>query len=128
MKSLFTLPKTPIDQYSLEWYSISVCRIWCCINHKEAIYHINTPWETVGSTKGGVPLIDTWQILKDGSFVGRCDKWEYLGEDNPIWEDCFLTKDQAIKEATHRLKAFIQSAERGILRMEELLAELKNGG
>ena len=127
MKSLFTLPKTPIDQYSLEWYSISVCRIWCYINHKKAIYHVNTPWETVGSTKGGAPLIDTWQILKDGSFVGRCDEWKYLGEDKPIWEDCFLTKEQAVKEATRRLRAFIQSAERGILRMEELLVEVKEG-
>lgn len=127
MKSLFTLPETPVDQYSLEWYDVDVSPVWCYIDHKKVVYHVDTPWGKISDVKGGAPLTDQWQIFKNGHFCSRFTGWDFLAKDSSMWENCFLTKEQAVNEATRQLNGYISSAKKKIVCIEELLLELKGG-
>lgn len=126
MKSLFTIPKNPVDQYHLEWYRISVTSNWCYIYHVIAIYHINTPWEKISDHKGGAPIVDEWQILNNGSFVGRLPRWQSIAEDGERWEGCFLIRQEAVDEAIRRLKEWIADEGDKIKGMERIIKELQD--
>lgn len=119
------LPKQPIDRYRLDWYQLSLSESWCYIGKKHAIYYVDTPYEEVGKSKGGVPLVDDWMIYEDGCAVGRWCGWKTPSE-NPYkyWENCFDTEREATEEAITRLNKMIGQQQEKVASLKKLVKQV----
>lgn len=121
-KKLFTLPKKPVDQYRVDYYYLSLDTSWVSITKITAIYHFNTSYKKATGETGGVPLVNTWLIFENDRPLGRNDIWKSMERHNT---KCFLTREEAVLEATKRLNKSIAYMEANIVETKELLIHLK---
>lgn len=114
------LPKEPIDGYKVKFYRLSLSGYWCYINEIEAVYYLNTPWDTYRpNDRGGADLVDHWVLNKDGFPEGRILGWEnikYIENET----GAFPTRETATKEAAKQVGDMIVRGKQHIEEMEAM--------
>lgn len=115
----FMLPNEPVDGYTVKYYDLSMCELWCYIKETVCVYHVHTPWYIYApNRKGGADLIDDWMISVEGSDVGRIDNWSDIIKISS--EDIFATRKEAIQESIIRYDRYIARATKRIRELEAL--------
>ena len=124
-KKLFDLPETPIDKYKIEYWSVDYYGYEYHISHIEAVYFVNTPYETLNpGIKGGAQIKDDWMIYDDGRCTGRLPGWEKMGENHERFDDCFLTLQGARDYAVKQTEGSIANLEEQIARLRKVKEHL----
>jgi hypothetical protein len=77
------IPEKPVDGYTVSGFTVEQDREHCpVVVTLKYIYHVRTPWakiaEQAGTVAGfkGADLVDQWQVIHTGKFVGRMQGWD----------------------------------------------------
>jgi hypothetical protein len=98
-----TFPSMPVDQYVISGFTVEQDREHCpVIVTLKYIYHVNTPWAKIGNpVDRGADLVDCWQVISNGKFVGRYAGWAKAQE--LIQGFFFRTRKGAVISAQHMI-------------------------
>lgn len=110
-----TLPKEPVDQYEIKYWSYDGDRII----ESRFVYHVNTKWNDLypEDSYWGADFVNHWQIFHNGNFEGRTN----IGWEQPLrwkFEYNYATRKEAVQALVLRLRLSASN-------MEERLSDLK---
>jgi hypothetical protein len=128
MNEPFVFPESPVDRFTVEWWTVTDSVLDFALVAHRAEYHVNTKWSDMPNARpGGADVVDDWMLYRDGTCVGRTEGWTRFRE-RFLATPHLLTRRQALEAAALLVDLAVDDAEERLgqlaTRLEAITADL----